>query len=161
MVSRALLTSNSDEWETPHDFWTRLDAEFDFVLDAAAQPENAKCARHISSGYLESDWAEIAEGGAVWINPPFSDLGHSTKVIDKCIETARNGSIVVFLGPARTDTRWFQKAFAHAAELRFVSGRLRFGNAKNSAPFPTALFIFRPGIEGVKTVTYFAGKLAA
>jgi site-specific DNA-methyltransferase (adenine-specific) len=30
-----------------------------------------------------------------------------------------------------------------ADEIRFIKGRLKFGNSKNSAPFPSAIAIFR------------------
>jgi hypothetical protein len=29
------------------------------------------------------------------------------------------------------------------AEIRFIRGRIRFGNSPNSAPFPSAVVIFR------------------
>jgi site-specific DNA-methyltransferase (adenine-specific) len=32
-----------------------------------------------------------------------------------------------------------------ADEIRFVSGRLKFGGGRNSAPFPSAVVVFRPG----------------
>ena len=53
---------------------------------------------------------------------------------------------MVCLLPARTDTLWFHRfALPHAAELRFFRGRLRFGEAQHSAPFPSVLVVFRPG----------------
>jgi site-specific DNA-methyltransferase (adenine-specific) len=46
-----------------------------------------------------------------------------------------------------------------ASEIRFIKGRLRFGDSKNSAPFPSALIIFRPDTDfwkpkGLKTSSY-------
>ena len=38
--------------------------------------------------------------------------------------------------PARTDTEYFHKFIYPYAELRFIKGRLKFGDAKGSAPFP-------------------------
>jgi site-specific DNA-methyltransferase (adenine-specific) len=32
-----------------------------------------------------------------------------------------------------------------ASEVRLVKGRLKFGDGKNSAPFPSAVVVFRPG----------------
>lgn len=29
-------------------------------------------------------------------------------------------------------------------EIRFIRGRLKFGGLKNSAPFPSAVVVFRP-----------------
>lgn len=45
--------------------------------------------------------------------------------------------------PARTDTKWFHDYVLHRAEIRFIAGRLKFGGAKNSAPFPSMVVIFR------------------
>jgi hypothetical protein len=45
--------------------------------------------------------------------------------------------------PARTDTSYFHDYIYHKAkEIRFIRGRLKFGNAKNSAPFPSMVVIF-------------------
>ena len=45
--------------------------------------------------------------------------------------------------PARTDTRWFHEFIYDKSEIRFVKGRLKFGNASASAPFPSMVVIFR------------------
>ena len=57
------------------------------------------------------------------------------------------GATVVMLLPARTDTRWFHDYIYGKAEIRFVKGRLKFGGAKNSAPFPSMVVVFRPKME--------------
>jgi hypothetical protein len=48
----------------------------------------------------------------------------------------------VCLVPARTDTRWWHD-YAMRGEVRLLPGRLRFGDARNSAPFPSAVVVFR------------------
>ena len=54
----------------------------------------------------------------------------------------QGGAEVVLLIPARTDTRWWHEdVIKH--EVRFVKGRLKFGDGKNSAPFPSALVVMR------------------
>ncbi len=62
-------------------------------------------------------------------------------------ESARfgvGGATVVCLLPSRTDTQWWHSyVIAHAAEVRFIKGRLKFGGSKNSAPFPSAVVVFR------------------
>ena len=47
--------------------------------------------------------------------------------------------------PSRTDTRWFHEYVYQKSnvEIRFIKGRLKFGGAKNSAPFPSMILIFR------------------
>jgi hypothetical protein len=49
----------------------------------------------------------------------------------------------VALLPSRTDTRWFHTWVYGKAEIRFIKGRLKFGGAKDSAPFPSLLAIWR------------------
>lgn len=45
--------------------------------------------------------------------------------------------------PARTDTKYFHEYIYHnTKEIRFIKGRLKFGNAKNSAPFPSMVVVF-------------------
>ena len=37
----------------------------------------------------------------------------------------------------------FQDFVYHRSEIRFLRGRLKFGDSKNSAPFPSMIVIFR------------------
>lgn len=59
-------------------------------------------------------------------------------------KASQAGTLVVMLVPARTDTKWFHDYIYHneKAEIRFLKGRLKFGNSKNSAPFPSMVVIF-------------------
>ena len=51
--------------------------------------------------------------------------------------------MAVFLVPARTDTKWFHEiCLPFATEIRFIKGRLRFGDGKNPAPFPSMIVVF-------------------
>ena len=50
--------------------------------------------------------------------------------------------------PARTDTRAFHEYIYHKAEIRFIRGRLKFGSAKNSAPFPSMVVVFGGDLNG-------------
>jgi hypothetical protein len=45
--------------------------------------------------------------------------------------------------PSRTDTRYWHDHIMKADEIRFIKGRLKFGNSKNGAPFPSAIIVFR------------------
>ncbi len=45
--------------------------------------------------------------------------------------------------PARTDTKWFHKYVLNKAEIRFIKGRLKFGDGSNSAPFPSMVVIYQ------------------
>lgn len=76
----------------------------------------------------------------------FSCAGHCTIIQSICIfvqvptDFPRAVSVVVFVLPARTDTRWWHD-YVIRCKLRFIRGRLRFGDGKNSAPFPSAIVI--------------------
>lgn len=43
-MNNALFTSKTGLWETPQEFFDKLNREFDFTLDACATPENANSA---------------------------------------------------------------------------------------------------------------------
>lgn len=63
--------------------------------------------------------------------------------VEKAFRTnEEHGNLVVMLLPARTDTKWFHEYIYHKAEIRFVRGRLKFGNSKNAAPFPSMVVIY-------------------
>jgi site-specific DNA-methyltransferase (adenine-specific) len=62
-------------------------------------------------------------------------------------EGHKDHTLVCMLIPARTDTKYFHDYIKNRAEVRFIPGRLKFGEAKNAAPFPSMLVIFRgPGM---------------
>lgn len=139
MINNALFTSNSDEWTTPEDFFKELNKEFCFNLDPCANEENHKCDTFYTK---KKDGLSCSWGGhRVFCNPPYSE-------IDKWVEKAwresrQDNTLVVLLIPARTDTRYFHNFIYQRAEIRFVKGRLKFGQSKNSAPFPSMIVIFR------------------
>jgi len=129
----------TDQWATPQELFDRLNDEFRFTLDACATAENAKCDAFFSADAdgLVQPWL-----GRVWCNPPYGrGLG---RWVAKAAESAEAGAIVVALLPARVDTTWWHDYVATKAEVRFLRGRLRFGDAKNSAPFPSAIAVWRP-----------------
>jgi phage N-6-adenine-methyltransferase len=155
-VNSALMFSKaSDEWETPQDVFDSLAREFYFEIDAAANSQNAKCNRWFGPGGIHDDALQLVEwgrpfaGSVVWLNPPYS---RCAEFIAKSAEQARKGNLVVALIPSRTDTRyWHDHVWDRerhkpkdGVEVRFIKGRLKFGGSKNSAPFPSAVVIFRP-----------------
>ena len=139
MNTKALFSSQRSDWETPQDLFERLDEEFHFTLDPAASEGCHKCSRFFTEeqdGLLQP-WT----GERVFCNPPYGrKIGDWAK---KACEEAQNpDTIVVMLLPARTDTRWFHRYIYGKAEIRFLKGRLKFGKAKNSAPFPSMVVIW-------------------
>lgn len=134
-----LFSSKSDEWPTdPAVFADWNQREGPFVLDAASTPENAKCPRRCVDG-LSDPW-----DGPTWCNPPYSDC--EAWVTKALAETACGRcQKAVMLLPSRTDTRWFHLLLAaqDRCTIIFCRGRLRFGDAKSSAPFPSLVVVIR------------------
>lgn len=140
MNTDVMFSSATDMWATPQDFFDKLDQEFHFTLDACATADNAKCKKFWGP---EDDGLKQSWEGTVWCNPPYGrDIG---KWVAKAVRSALEGATVVMLLPARTDTRWFHKWIYRRAEVRYVPGRLKFGDGKNSAPFPSMVCIFGGG----------------
>jgi len=76
--------------------------------------------------------------GAVYMNPPYG-REISAWVEKLCAEhAAGNTTEAIALVPARTDTKWWQMLRDYP--VCFVEGRLKFGQAEDSAPFPSAVF---------------------
>jgi len=131
------FSSVTDLHETPQDFFDKLNEEFHFTLDVCATDENAKCENYYTK---QDDGLKQLWQGIVWMNPPYGrEIGRWMEKADK---SSKNGATVVCLVPARTDTKWWHEYVIHH-EVRFIKGRLKFGNAKNSAPFPSAVIVMR------------------
>ena len=126
-------------WETPQTFFDALDREFNFTLDVCALPDNSKCVRFFSPA--EDGWVQPWRG-VCWMNPPYGRV--IGKWVRKAYESSLEGATVVCLLPARTDTKWWHEYVEDKAERRFIKGRLKFGGAKDSAPFPNVIVVFRP-----------------
>lgn len=53
--------------------------------------------------------------------------------------------LVVGLLPVRTDTRWWSDHVMRADEIRFLTGRVRFGGSSSGAPFGSAVAVWGCG----------------
>ncbi|WP_349290994.1 DNA N-6-adenine-methyltransferase [Brevibacillus sp. NL20B1] len=145
MNTDVMFSSATDLWPTPQDFFDELNREFHFTLDPCATHDNAKCSTYFTKedDGLVQEWAPHT----VFMNPPY---GREIKRwMQKAYEESLKGATVVCLVPARTDTAWFHDYVYGKAEIRFVRGRLKFGNAQNSAPFPSMIVIYRGKKEEV------------
>ncbi len=129
MALAPLFTSHRQTWRTPVAVMEKLDAEFAFTLDPCTVEQTDY------DGLLAS-W----EGERVFVNPPYNAC---QGWMAKCYTEAAHAQVVVALVPARTDTAWFHDYALAANEIRFVRGRLRFDEHKNSAPFPSMILVWR------------------
>ena len=149
LVDKVLFSSDSEEWKTPQKLYDDLNEEFHFDLDPCTTKDNPLGTPHFytkEDNGLEKPWF-----GTVFVNPPYNRAverwiikQHNEHVLNDKVEK------IVFLLPARTDVRWFhtfiydsiEHKFFDDVEVRFIKGRLKFGNAKNTAPFPSCIVIF-------------------
>ena len=140
------FSSATDQWATPQDLFDRLDAEHHFETDVCADAGNAKCENFYS---VQRDGLSQGWYGPCWMNPPY---GQTIGLwVAKAARAAAAGATVVCLLPARTDTRWFHdyiwdaecQSPRHGVTVDLLRGRLKFGDAKNCAPFPSMVVTFR------------------
>lgn len=131
------FSSATDEWATPQFLFDELTWIFGrFTLDPCATPQNAKCERFFTR---ERDGLVQPWDGKVFVNPPYGrEIG---RWVQKSFEESLRGALVVCLLPARTDTHWWQD-YARRGHIHFLRGRLKFGDAVNAAPFPSAIVTF-------------------
>lgn len=123
------------------------------AMDGLTQPWHCRCA---------------------YMNPPYGDPLRKFWVPKAVREVeCGNAGMVVALLPARTDTRWWQRYVIHQVEsqwelsnnklariakechpnlllCRFLPGRLKFGESKNSAPFPSAIVVWGSNAAATK-----------
>lgn len=152
-MNNALLSSKKMDYCTPQDFFDKLNNEFHFALDAAATEKSAKCNKFYTTQTdgLIMPWS-VGVGESVFCNPPYGrTLGLWVR---KAYKESRNGTIIVLLIPARTDTQYFHDYVYGKAEIRFLRGRLRFededGNRYPPAPFPSMLVIYNGETSATK-----------
>lgn len=150
-TKKVMFSSASNEWATPQAFFDKLNNIFGpFTLDAAASSVNYKVATYYtqSDDSLSQDWS----GNRVFLNPPY---GRALKDwVKKAYEEGqKDNTMVVMLIPARTDTKYWHDYVMKADEIRFVRGRIKFGDETNSAPFPSAVVVFRQSAYQAPRIT--------
>lgn len=149
MDTKVMFSSDDMTWATPQDFFDKLNKEFNFNIDVCALPDSAKCEKYFSP---ETDGLKQEWNGTCWMNPPY---GRQIKTwIKKAYDESKNGNTIVCLIPSRTDTAYWHDYCMSAYEIRFIKGRLKFGDSKNSAPFPSAVVIFKNGKNNPRITSY-------
>ena len=137
-MNKVLFSSKSNEWETPKELFDELNKEFNFTLDPCANEKNHKCNKYFTKEQngLIQDWSNEI----VFCNPPYGREIYDW--VKKCSEEQKHSTIVLLI-PSRTDTKYFHEFLykKENVELRFLKGRLKFGNSKNPAPFPSLIAV--------------------
>jgi len=129
--NKSLFSSFRLDWKTPKAVYQILDAEFNFDFDP--------CPVNPQFDGLNIEWGH--KNSVCFVNPPFGR--EIPKWIKKGYEEWQKGKTVVFLIPSRTDTQYWHDYVMKATEIRFIKGRLKFDDSGNSAPFPSAIIIFK------------------
>ncbi len=140
------FSSDTPEWNTPPLIIERAlkvlgKIDLDPCANSKTEP-NVKAKRYYTIGDdgLSQKWS-----GHVYMNPPY---GREIEdwVIKLC-ESHESGDVVeaIALVPARVDTQWWSRLRDYP--VCFISGRLKFGDAENSAPFPSAVVYFGNEID--------------
>jgi hypothetical protein len=132
------MSSAKQDWRTPADVVALVRAFFGgrISLDpcAPSDPDHFIAVRNVTlpNNGLDGDWT-----GTVYVNPPFDEMAWWTEKAAK--EWRRGQCEILFLLPARTDTRYWHGHISTAAAVCFWAGRMKFVGAPSSAPFPTAI----------------------
>ena len=148
---KSMVSSKINEWSTPQWFFDILNAEFNFTLDPCSTKDNCKCQKNytIEDDGLLYDWSN----DVVFMNPPYG--GNTGSWIKKALDESKKGATIVCLIVSSTDrSYWHDYIFPFAAQIRFIRGRLAFGNAKSTAPFASAVVIFSNRNYNPKLVFY-------
>ena len=136
-TQQTMFSSKTEMWETPQDLFNKLNDKYVIRVN-------------VQIIILRKLTVFLKNGGGYncWCNPPYG------REIGKWVEKAATSNTkVVMLLPARTDTKWFHEYILHKADIYFIKGRLKFGNSKNSAPFPSLIAVYDPGKKD-KEITY-------
>ena len=147
---KSMVSSKTNEWATPQWFFDKLDEEFNFTLDPCSNG-NHKCDKYftIKEDGLRQDWSK----DTVFMNPPYG--GQAGAWVAKALEESKRGAVVVCLIVAAPDrSYWHDYILPFAAQIRFIRGRLIFGDAKETAPFPSAIVVFSQKEYARKIVYY-------
>jgi|CXWL01.1.fsa_nt_gi site-specific DNA-methyltransferase (adenine-specific) len=103
-----------DHWETPRWLYEKLNGEFKFDCDP--------CPLHADFDGLAREW-----GMSNFVNPPYNRTD-KPRFIKRAFEEWRKGATCVLLIPAAVSTADFHDLiYPHAAEIRFIRGRVAFG----------------------------------
>lgn len=136
-----MVSSKSNEWATPQRLYDYLDSIFNFTLDPCATDDNHKCDKYytINDDGLTKNWG----GQVVFMNPPYG--GNTRAWLEKAEQERHNKTTTVCLIVSATDrTYWHDVIDDNADEIWFMRGRVKFGNMPTTAPFASAIVIFRP-----------------
>ena len=129
---KAQLTSKTNDWFTPKYLLEQIEKEFGGI-------DFDPCPLHsVENALLGVDWK-----GNVFTNPPYSNV---KEFLNKGLLELKKGNAkqLIFLIIPRTSTKyWRDYVMKYADCIYFIPYRLKFGNSKSSAPFPSCIVVFK------------------
>ena len=129
---KAQLSNKTDNWSTPKYLIEQLESKFGkFDFDPCPY-------KSIDNSLIEMEWK-----GNIFINPPYSNVEN---FINKGLIELKKGNAkqLVYLIIPRTSTKYWNKLIMKYADIiYFIPYRLKFGNSKSSAPFPSCIILFK------------------
>lgn len=144
-MDKALLTSKSQQWQTPEVVLDLVRQVGPIVLDPAScdsNPTNALAFYTPDDDGLNKPWST---NGINYVNPPYK---YCKDWVRKMVAERLRGCDIIALIPARTDTKYWQEmVFPTADSICFWKGRIKFLDPtgegppveRDPAPMPTAL----------------------
>lgn len=150
----ACLSSKDQTWQTPASLLSLLlqavgRSEFDLDPCSPRADGPVPACTH---------WTEADDGlsrewyGLVFVNPPY---GRALPAwLAKCASQGKGNTTVVGLVPSRTDTRWWHDNVVGLGDVLMLKGRLKFGDTKMSAPFPSAVIVWNGEILAAKIAAH-------
>jgi phage N-6-adenine-methyltransferase len=149
----ACFSKGKPDWGTNPKLFKQLDEEFNFILDPCTSMDNPLGTMYFYTKRddgLNKFWA-----GNIYCNPPYgSDIN---KWLEKGLKSLKYCKVIVYLLPARTDTKWFHEYVYNShskiwwnwvKEVRFLRGRQKMidmdnpNKKPNTAPFPSMIVVF-------------------
>ena len=116
--------NTSDDFLTPPEL---VEAMGVFDLDPCASKRSERLLAAINYRFPEDDGLMLPWQGAVFVNPPFSEL---QKWVNRFILHG-NGVLLV---PARVEVSWFWKLWCHADGIFFTKGPVKYICPEGKAP---------------------------
>lgn len=116
---KVFYSKKTDDWRTPSELYKAF-MEKGYIDPCPYQSK-------------ENNLGKIYKHSKIFINPPFSKM---SDWIDYGLELTKNGNKVVFLIPARTDTKYFHKLLECNPLIYFIEGRLHYNDSEKKRSFP-------------------------
>lgn len=123
----------NDNFETPDYIFNQLNKIFDFNLDVACTPYNAKCVNFISQddNALLIKWGEYSR---CFCNPPFSKKAEFIKKADYEVQYCNVPIVVMILPLNSMDTKIWHEIIESRYHYEILKGRIAFIDPETQKP---------------------------